>query len=132
MSGIFNKKKFLLIAAVLLVLVYLLGTGMMQRTDVHLANWQLDENGTQLTMQVGVPTSMGFVRDFTDKGGGVKPHYLHFYAAYGGLNSSLGAKHEFVLDLQPDDSEIYFYRGDGGYELVLQKNASGEWQWPEN
>ena len=49
-------------------------------------------------------------------------------SAWGGFNSSIGAKSEYTLKLDPDDTEIYIYRGDGGYELVLQKNAeSGEW-----
>lgn len=134
MCGIFNKKKCLLIMAVLLVLgaAYLLNTVLVPRNDVHLANWQLSTDGTQLTMQVNVPNPVLSVRDFADKGGGVKPHYLHFYAGLGKSDRSLRIEHEFVLDLQPDDAEIYFYRGDGGYELVLQKNEAGEWHYPEN
>ena len=134
MSGIFNKKKILLILAASLVLTvaYLLYMVMVPRTDVSLAGWQVAEDGTQITMQVNVPNPVLFVRDFTDKGGGVKPHYLHFYTGLGKNDRSLRIEHEFVLDLQPDDSEIYFYCGNGGYELVLQKKADGEWQYPES
>ena len=53
---------------------------------------------------------------------------IHIYSAWGGFNSSIGAKSEYTLKIDPDDTEIYIYRGDGGYKLVLQKNAeSGDW-----
>ncbi len=64
---------------------------------------------------------MGYIRGFKDKSGGVKPHYLTFYSAFGGLNSSFGTVNTFVLELESDDAEIYFNRANGGYELVLQK-----------
>ena len=51
-----------------------------------------------------------------------------FYSAWGGFNSSLGAKNEFTLKLDAEDSEIYVYHGDGGYELALEKIIeTGEW-----
>ena len=31
----------------------------------------------------------------------MEPHYLKFYSAWGGFNSSIGAKQEFVLELAP-------------------------------
>ena len=69
-----------------------------------------------------------YVRGFKDEGGGVKPHYLKFYSAWGGLNSSIGAKSEYVLKLDPNDTEIYVYHGDSGYSLALKKDIeSGEW-----
>ena len=50
-----------------------------------------------------------------------------FYSAFGGFNSSFGAKSEFELELDKDNTEIYIYRGDG-YVLVLQKDEeTGEW-----
>jgi hypothetical protein len=74
---------------------------------------------------------MGYVRGFKDNGGGVKPHYLTFYSTFGGLNSSFGAVNSFVLELGKNDTEIYFNRPNGGYELVLVKNIdTGEWERP--
>ena len=74
---------------------------------------------------------MGYVRGFKDNGGGVKPHYLTFYSTFGGLNSSFGTVNSFVLELGKDDTEIYFKRPNGGYELVLVKNGdTGEWERP--
>lgn len=73
----------------------------------------------------------GITRGFKDNGGGVKPHYLTFYSTFGGLNCQLGAKSEHTLTLDKDDTEIYFNRADGGYELVLQKDKeTGEWIRP--
>ena len=45
--------------------------------------------------------------------------------------NSFGAKYEFELELGEDDTEIFFNRAGGGYELVLQKDAdTGKWIIP--
>ena len=127
------KKKLLVILSViiLLFLSFFVGTGFMKRTDIVLANYSVSEDGTKMIFKTAVPTSMGYVRGFKNDGGGVKPHYLTFYSTFGGLNSTLGAKNEFELDLDKNDTEIYFNRSDGGFELVLQKNIdTGEWEKP--
>ena len=85
----------------------------------------------KLTFNTYSTSSMGYIRGFKDVEGREKPHYLTFYSTFGGLNSSFGAKNEFILELGENDSEIYFNRKDGGYELVLQKNIeTGEWVKP--
>ena len=129
--------KFKTIAAVslavilLMALIFCIGTGFMKRTDVVLIDYSVSEDGTQLTFRTSIISSMGYTRGFSDKGGGIKPHYLVFYSTFGGLNSSFGAKNEFVLELGPDDTEIYFSRPGGGYELVLIKDPdTGEWVSP--
>ena len=120
----------ILIVAVL-IMAYLIGTGFRKRTDVVLFDYSVAEDGTAISLGVQVPTSMGYIRGFKDNGGGVKPHYLTFYSTFGGLNSSFGTVNTFVLELEPDDAEIYFNRANGGYELVLQKDAdTGEWVRP--
>ena len=117
--------------AVTLTAVYLVGTGFMQRCDVALGEYSVSEDGSELTFNAGVMTSIGYIRGYKDEGGGVKPHYLKFYSAFGGINSSWGAKSEFVLPLDEEDTEIYFARPDGGYRLVLQKNEeTGLWERP--
>lgn len=129
-----KEKRIVIIAiSVIVVLIasFLVGTGFSKRTDVVLLDYSVSEDGTKLTFKTTIPTSMGYIRGFEDDGGGVKPHYLTFYSTFGGLNSSFGAKHEFELDLGEDDTEIYFNRPDGGYQLVLQKNEeTGEWAKP--
>ena len=115
----------------LLVLTFCIGTGFMKRADVVLLDYSVSEDGTQLTLHTGIVSSMGYTRGFTNDGGGIKPHYLIFYSTFGGLNSSFGAKNEFILELGADDTEIYFNRPGGGYELVLIKDPeTGEWVRP--
>lgn len=127
-------KRIALIAisvAVLLILSFLVGTGFQRRTDVVLVDYELSADGTTLTLRTSLLSSMGYIRGFEDQGGGVKPHYLIFYSTFGGLNSSFGAKQEFELPLGKDDTEVYFNRPGGGFELVLQKNSdTGLWERP--
>ena len=122
----------ILLVAVTLTADYLVGTGFMERHDVVLGDYSISEDGEELTFNARVMSSMGYIRGYKDEGGGVKPHYLKFYSAFGGLNGSWGAKSEFVLPLGNDDTEIYFARPDGGYELVLYKNEeTGLWERPK-
>lgn len=120
----------LLTAVLVLLASCFLGSGFMKRGDVVLLDYTVSEDGTTLTFETAVVSSMGYTRGFSDRGGGVKPHYLEFYATFGGLNSSLGARSEFTLTLDEDDTEIFFTRPRGGSELVLEKNADGVWQRP--
>ena len=121
---------FILIAA-LLTVSFLVGTGLRKRSDVVLVNYSVSADGTKLTIETMVPTSMGYIRGFENKGGGLKPHYLVFYSTFGGLSSSFGAKSVFELDLS-DETEVYFNRPGGGYALVLQKNPdTGLWEVPK-
>lgn len=129
------KKVLICIAifVVLLMLVYFVGTGFLVRHDVLLSDFSLSENGTRMTLFVTVSSSMGFVRDYKDVGGGVKPHMLRFYSAFGGLNGSVGAENTFELPIAEDDTEIYFSRPGRGYELMLQKSLeTGEWEIPKD
>lgn len=127
-------KKILVIVLLIIVLlsiIYFVGTGFLERMDVILHDYSVSEDGTELTFNAGIMSSMGFIRGYKDNGGGVKPHYLTFYSTFGGLNSSFGAKNEFVLPLDEEDTEIYFKRASGGYELVLKKNEeTGAWERP--
>lgn len=119
------KKKIVIILALVVValgLLYFIGTGFMEQTSVVLNDYNVSEDGKEIVFDIALTSSMGYVRDYKDKGGGAEPHYLHFYSAFGGLNSSLDAKNEFVLKLEPNDTEIYFSRGNGEYALVLKKN----------
>lgn len=124
-------KKKIVVAIIMIVVIisaFLIGTGFQKRTDVVLFDYSVSEDGTAINLGVQVSSSMGYVRGFKNKGGGVKPHYLTFYSTFGGLNSSFGTVNSFVLEIEEDDSEIYFNRPDGGYELVLVKDEeTGEW-----
>lgn len=125
-----KKKIMITILAVLCILFCgAAALGFTIQTSAYITDdFVVSEDGREITFQVGVGSSMGYVRGYKDEGGGMKPHYLKFYSAWGGFNSSIGAKSKYMLQLEPDDTEIYVYHGDGGYELALQKDAaSGEW-----
>ena len=127
------KKAVIAAEAILLVIIlsFLIGTGLRVRSDVVLADFSISEDGLKLTFQTAIPTSMGYIRGFKNDGGIEKPHYLTFYSTFGGLNNSFGAKNEFELALNESDTEIYFNRAGGGYELVLQKDIdTGNWIRP--
>ena len=126
-------KKILIVIGVMLalILIFFVGTGFTKNPNVVIREYSLNEDGSKLNFTVGMPFSIGYTRGYKNKGGGVKSHYLNFYNTFGVINSSLGAKFEYVLELDEDDTEIYFNRPDGGYELVLQKNIeTGEWERP--
>ena len=126
------KKKVIIIilAALCIVFFGIVASGFTIQTSIYITDdFVVSEDGSEITFKVGVASSMGYVRDYKDEGGGVKPHYLKFYSAWGGFNSSIGAKQEFVLELAPEDTEIYVYHGDGGYELTLKRDVtSGGWE----
>lgn len=104
------------------------GTGFLYETSAYILDFSVSEDGNEMKFFVCVGSSMGYVRGYKDEGGGAKPHYLKFYSAWGGFNSSIGAESVYTLTLDPSDTEIYVYQGDGGYSLTLQKNTeSGEW-----
>ena len=124
-----KKLVFVLLALVCIVAIWMIGSGFAATTSVYITDdFVVSEDGSAITFTVGIGSSMGYVRGYKDEGGGVKPHYLKFYSAWGGLNSSIGAKNKYTLELSPDDTEIYVYHGDGGYDLALEKDSvSGEW-----
>lgn len=122
------KKKItgsvLLVLTVIGVLFFSTGG---KRTDIMLNNYMVSEDGSILTINVGVASSMGYVRTLkVDQDGDNK--YITFYQTYG-LNSSLGAENEFQIDLNPSCKAIYFFRGDSGYDLMLQKDdETNKWR----
>ena len=125
------KRKVSMIVPVVLCIIifYLIASGLSIQTSVYITDdFVVSEDGSEIIFKVGIGSSMGYARGYKDEGGGVKPHYLKFYSAWGGFNSSIGAKNKYVLKLEPEDTEIYVYHGDGGYELALKKDVtSGEW-----
>ena len=126
-----NKILIIVCVVILLVVVLFIGTGLTKNPNVVIREYSVNEDGSELNFTVGMPFSIGYTRGYKNKGGGVKSHYLNFYNTFGVINSSWGAKFEYVLELDEDDTEIYFNRSGGGYELVLQKNQeTGEWERP--
>lgn len=123
-------KKGLAVIAVMVVLVVgglFIYTGFCTRTDVGLIGYSVSEDSSTLTMQTGVFTSMGYTRAVKTRQEG-NAVYCSFYSAFGGLNSSIGARNTFQIALDDTCQEIYFDRGQAGPYLVLYKEEStGEW-----
>lgn len=108
-----------------------IGSGLQKRTDAVLLSATASADGRQLTLYMGVPTSMGYLRDFTEQRDAEGQRRLTFYSAFGGPNSSLGAKEAFPLLLEDSDRAIYLDRGAAGWELVLEKDMeTGVWTKP--
>lgn len=127
------KKKIVITLGVIAMLIalWMIATGFIVETSAYITEeFSVSEDGSEITFHTGVGNSMGFIRGYKDEGGGTKPHYLKFYSAWGGLNSSIGAKNKYTLKLGEEDKEIYVYQGDSGYVLFLEKNEeTGKWSW---
>lgn len=123
-------KKVLTVLLLLLILAAMalfIGSGFSKRTDVHLGDFLVSEDGSSLRIQAGPSGSMGYIRGISvqRKGSGL---YCSFYSAFGGLNSKLGAKNSFDIPLEDSCTEVYFHRGGDQFDLVLQKDpATGTW-----
>lgn len=115
-----------------LVGMWMVGTGMMSRTDVYLAEWAVMPSGDALTVKVGLAGSMEYVRACRNVSTDPDTVLLRFYSAFGGLNSDVGAQNVFVIPLKAGCREIRFERG-GTSQAMLRKNElTGEWERVRN
>ncbi|WP_315115702.1 hypothetical protein [uncultured Clostridium sp.] len=123
------KKKIRIVAVLSLIIVtglLFLSTGG-KITGIMLTDYSISEDGNVMTLEVGVASSIGYIRTLKASEDGNKK-YITFYSTYG-FNSNIGAKDEFQVELHPSCDEIYFYRGNGEYKLKLQKNSgTNEWE----
>lgn len=122
------KKKIRNIVILLLLIIGLLLfiTGG-KMAGIMLMDYSISKDSNEMILKVGVASSMGFVRKLKSSQDGNKK-YITFYSTYG-LNSSIGSKDEFQVELQPSCNEIYFYSGNGEYKLKLRKNDEmDEWE----
>ncbi|MDE7243046.1 MAG: hypothetical protein K2O18_03585 [Oscillospiraceae bacterium] len=94
-------------------------------------NYDASDDDSVITMQTSVEESIGYIRAINTNWQD-NAVYCSFYTAFGGLNSSIGAKNEFTLKLNDSVSKIYFDRGNENNVLVLQRNsADGVWVRPD-
>lgn len=127
------KQRIILALIILLIssLAWFIGSGFVERSDVYLTDYAVSTDGNEMTLHVGMAGSMGYTRGFKKNLSAEKPYYMKFYSPFGGFNSSMGGKDEFVLKLYPTTTKIFFYHGEQGYDLVLQKDqTTGEWVRP--
>ncbi len=115
-----------IVSVILIVFVALFISTGGARTDVHLRNYQVSEDGKTMTITVELASSAGYIRDMklkNDNG----DYYLTFYSTFG-INSKMGAKDTYTLKLDSNVNEIYFFKGKNDYKKVLQKDKiTGEW-----
>lgn len=122
------KKKIGIIILTLIIVsgLLILSTGG-KIASVMLNDYSISKDGKVLTLKVGVASSIGYIRRLKESQEENKK-YITFYSTYG-LNSNIGAKSEFQIDLNPSCNEIYFYRGDDGYVSILRKNdKTKDWE----
>lgn len=128
-GGLFVNKKIVVVTVlsiIIVIVLLLLSTGG-KMAGIFLNDYSLSEDNNVITLKVGVASSMGYIRTMKERQDGNKK-YITFYSTYG-LNSKRGANNEFQIDLVPSINEIYFYRGDDGFVLILQKkDETNEWQ----
>lgn len=126
-----KKNIILIISIVIIVLIslFILTTGR-ARTDVYLKDYEISSDRKTMTLNVGVTNSSGYVRKMRRTSGSMN-YYYTFYSTFG-INSRIGAKDTFTIELDENVDEIYFYTGDGGYKLVLQKDINDNWVRPSN
>ena len=122
-----KKKKTLIISIIVVALIvigFFIASGG-ARTDVFLKDFELSQDGETMTLKVGVSSSAGYVRKMKRTSGSMN-YYFTFYSTFG-INSRLGAKDTFTIDIDNNVDEIYFYTGSKGYKKVLELNDDGEW-----
>ena len=117
-----------LAVVIALTAIYLVAHGITKMGNVYVADFSVSEDGSEMTITVGVSTSIGYVRKVSvhqQHGGKL---YLDCYSAFGGINGSWGAKNEYTIQLDEDTEIIALYRSPNCYDPVLEKDANGEWQ----
>ena len=123
-----KKYKIILISLAIVCAIYFIGSGFLVRSDVGLVDYVVSPNEDEITIRVGVISSVGYTRKIKNISKDPEKIKLKCYSAFGGINGAIGAKNRFVIPLSPECEEIYLYTF-GKYMLVLQKDLeTGEWQ----
>lgn len=115
-------------AVIALVALYFIGSGFIKVGSAYIGEYDISSDGTEITMNVGVGSSVGYVRKVAvhqQQGGKL---YLDCYYAFGGFNGSIGAKSKYKIPLNADTEIIAIYRSSNCYEEVLKKDSNGEWK----
>lgn len=124
-----EKKKIFITGCIILIVIAIiaifLATGMV-RKEVYLKDFKISDDGKIMTIYVDTLDSSGYIRKMKSSSGSMNGYYA-FYQTYG-LNSKLGSKDSFEIELTNDMDEIYFYTKNKGYKLILTKHqVTDEW-----
>lgn len=122
-----NKNKIIIIIGTIIG-ISLIGLFLLTgraRTDIYLKSFELSADKKTMTIKIGVSSSSGYVRKMKRTAGGMNYSFT-FYSTFG-INSKLGSKDTFKIELDDNVDEIYFYTGNKGYKKVLEKTDTGKW-----
>ena len=114
------------IILVAIMVFHLVVTGFTRRSDVFMLDYSVTEHTGVVTMQVGVMSSVGYVRSMENVSDDPTAAQIEFYSAFGGINGSWGARNVYTIQPGEQCKEIYFRTYDG-WLLVLEKDSNGEW-----
>lgn len=124
-----QKKKFLTLGIVIVwALMYFVGSGFTKNKSVYIADYSVSADGKEMTINAGVFSSIGYIRDVKvhqQKGGKL---CLDFYSAFGGPNGKIGAKDSFTFEINDETTIIAVYGLSNSYEEVLVKDEDGTWK----
>ena len=109
----------------ILAAAYVLLPGFAKQGDVYIADYVLAEDGRSMTIRVGKTSSAGYIRKVEALPQRGDRLYLDCYAAFGGINGSLGAREEHMIAIDADAKMIMLYRAPDCYEPVLEKDGNG-------
>ncbi len=119
----------IVIIIAVMLLIYFVGSGFMKNSSAYIGEYAISEDGREITMNIGVASSIGYIRKASvhQQGGGKL--YIDCYSAFGGINGHIGAKTSFTLPLEEDTAIIAIYRNKNSYEEVLYKDIDGVWRF---
>ena len=122
------KKAVCVLLGILLVLgaVWFFLPGCLTRSDVYLADFAVPAHGEDMTVTVGVASSVGYTRGWKNVSDHPQEMKLQFYSAFGGINGTFGAENRYVIPLDEECARILFYR-DGIWQEELVKDQAGRW-----
>ena len=126
MKRVFRWVSFPVIILVAIMVFHLVITGFTRRSDVFMLDYSVTEHTGVVTMQVGVMSSVGYVRSMENVSDDPTAAQIEFYSAFGGINGSWGARNVYTIQPGAQCSKIYFRTYDG-WRLVLEKDSNGEW-----
>lgn len=86
-------------------------------------DFSVSEDNSVITVKTALSGSMGYIRKIEAERVNGAIH-CSFYSTFGGLNSGIGSKNRFEIQLDDSSDKIYFDRGKGTESLVLEKDAA--------
>ena len=124
------KKAAVIVLAIIVALagLYVIAPGFTKQGNAYIVDYSVSEDGTEMTITVGVSTSIGYIRKVSEHQQHGGKLYLDCYSAFGGINGSWGATSEYTIQIDEDTEMIALYRSADCYDPVLEKHANGQWQ----